>query len=134
MNESNFVHLFSYGTLQDEAVQVSTFGRKLKGVPDKLVGYRQTKVPIKDQPSVTGYYLNVEPSEQENDVVTGTRFEVTEPELLQADEYEATADYQRITVNLSSGTIAWVYVSAARCNSLPLEPTPTLGDDNDADS
>ena len=112
MNESNFVHLFSYGTLQDEAVQVSTFGRKLKGVPDKLVGYRQTKVPIKDQPSVTGYYLNVEPSEQENDVVTGTRFEVTEPELLQADEYEATADYQRITVNLSSGTIAWVYVSA----------------------
>ena len=113
MSDSLIVHLFSYGTLQEEAVQLSTFGRKLKGMPDKLIGYRQTKVPIKDQPSVTGYYLNVEPSEQENDVVAGTTFEVTEQELLQADEYEATANYQRIRVNLNSGTTAWVYVSAS---------------------
>ena len=33
-------NLFSYGTLQYEAVQLSTFGRPLKGVADALPGYR----------------------------------------------------------------------------------------------
>jgi hypothetical protein len=35
---SNVERLFSYGTLQDEAVQRATFGRTLRGTPDRL-GY-----------------------------------------------------------------------------------------------
>jgi hypothetical protein len=36
--------LFSYGTLQQEDVQLTTFGRRLAGVADSLVGYRQSMV------------------------------------------------------------------------------------------
>ena len=39
-------------------------------------------------------------------------FEITEDELEQADEYEASASYKRIMVTLHSGTTAWVYISA----------------------
>jgi len=40
--------LFSYGTLQQEDVQLATFGRRLTGVSDALVGYRQSMVAIDD--------------------------------------------------------------------------------------
>jgi hypothetical protein len=40
--------LFSYGTLQQEDVQLATFGRRLTGVSDALVGYRQSMVAIQD--------------------------------------------------------------------------------------
>lgn len=33
------VLLFSYGTLQDPAVQMANFGRLLEGTADQLVGY-----------------------------------------------------------------------------------------------
>jgi len=36
------VLLFSYGTLQDPAVQLSTFGRELKGRADSLPGTNRT--------------------------------------------------------------------------------------------
>jgi hypothetical protein len=34
--------LFSYGTLQLEAVQLATFGRKLNGAADGLPGFEQS--------------------------------------------------------------------------------------------
>ena len=34
--------LFSYGTLQQPAVQLSTFGRLLQGTPDELLGFEQS--------------------------------------------------------------------------------------------
>ena len=40
--------LFSYGTLQQEAVQLSTFGRLLHGQPDQLVGFEQSLLTIDD--------------------------------------------------------------------------------------
>ena len=40
--------LFSYGTLQQEAVQLSTFGRLLQGQPDELVGFEQSVRTIED--------------------------------------------------------------------------------------
>jgi hypothetical protein len=40
--------LFAYGTLQQEDVQLATFGRRLTGVSDALVGYRQSMVAIQD--------------------------------------------------------------------------------------
>jgi len=32
--------LFSYGTLQEESVQPATFGRRLQGSKDELVGFQ----------------------------------------------------------------------------------------------
>ena len=40
--------LFSYGTLQQENVQLATFSRKLTGSPDVLVGYRLDEIAISD--------------------------------------------------------------------------------------
>ena len=103
MNESeDFESLFSYGTLQDHGVQVSTFGRTLVGEHDALPEYRQITF---------GPYLNVQFTGHQSDWVEGTRFEVTTAELEEADIYEATADYKRIQVQLKSGRFAWVYLN-----------------------
>jgi hypothetical protein len=106
--------LFSYGTLQRESVQLSTFGRTLDGVRDRLPGYRITLLPILDTDviSATGdtHYKNLEFSGEEEDVIEGMVFNVTETELEVADEYEADADYKRVLVKLQSGNIAWVYL------------------------
>ncbi len=40
--------LFSYGTLQLEGVQLSTFGRRLNGHADQLPGYRLGQLEIRD--------------------------------------------------------------------------------------
>ncbi len=40
--------LFSYGTLQQENVQLATFGRKLTGDKDSLIGYRIGEIEITD--------------------------------------------------------------------------------------
>lgn len=40
--------LFSYGTLQQEAVQLATFGRLLEGGADELVGFEQSLRRIED--------------------------------------------------------------------------------------
>lgn len=110
-------HLFSYGTLQTEAVQIATFGRKLVGQPDTLLGYRQTMLEIED-PGVVAtsgakYYLNAQFTGRDSDFVVGTRFSVTKKELEQADIYELDANYKRVSVKLKSGIRAWVYVGVA---------------------
>lgn len=109
-------HLFSYGTLQSEVVQLATFGRILVGEPDALAGYCQTRIEIRD-PSVVAssgetHYLNAHFTGRDSDLVIGTRFKVTTKELAQADIYEDTAEYKRVIVTLKSGTEAWVYVEA----------------------
>lgn len=40
--------LFSYGTLQLESVQLTTFGRRLTGHADQLPGYRLDLLEIRD--------------------------------------------------------------------------------------
>lgn len=40
--------LFSYGTLQQEEVQLATFGRKLEGKLDQLLGYVLSMLKIRD--------------------------------------------------------------------------------------
>ena len=42
-------NLFSYATLQSESVQLSTFGRKLEGYADCLVGYKLSFIKIEDE-------------------------------------------------------------------------------------
>ncbi|MBM9487021.1 gamma-glutamylcyclotransferase [Pseudomonas sp. ICBG1301] len=109
------VLLFSYGTLQDQAVQLATFGRELKGRVDSLPGYKQSWVDITD-PAVLAasgktHHPIVQESRDLSDEIAGTVFEISEQELFAADKYEV-ADYRRVGVVLKSGASAWVYVQA----------------------
>jgi len=64
--------LFSYGTLQQEDVELSTFGMRLAGWQDQLENFEQSLVLIED-----------------------------EDELAAADEYEVAA-YRRVAASLLS--------------------------------
>jgi hypothetical protein len=107
--------LFSYGTLQLEAVQHSTFGRPLSGVADVLVGYRQTMVRIEDpavvETSGKTHHPIVRFTGLPSDEIAGTRFQITAEELRNADRYEVAA-YKRVATTLKSGVPSWVYVDA----------------------
>src|SRR5262245_35553253 len=106
--------LFSYGTLQLERVQLSTFGRLLNGAHDELVGFEPGLVAIEDPDEAaalgTTNYANVVPNGLPDSRVAGTVFDVTDAELAAADRYEEPASYVRIQTTLASGTDAWVYV------------------------
>ena len=107
--------LFSYGTLQQETVQLETFGRRLQGRADALPGYRREMVRITD-PAVLAasgadHHPIVMPSDDPGDTIAGTVFEITLDELHAADAYEVS-DYKRVAVRLASGEDAWVYVKA----------------------
>jgi hypothetical protein len=106
--------LFTYGTLQMEEVQLATFGRKLEGSPDALVGYRLVKIKIKDEDFVatsgTADHRNLQFTGNPSDLVEGTVFALTAKELEQSDTYEPKG-YERVQVELRSGLKAWVYLS-----------------------
>ncbi|MEV4642206.1 gamma-glutamylcyclotransferase family protein [Actinoplanes sp. NPDC049548] len=107
--------LFSYGTLQDPAVQKATFGRELTGHPDALVGYSLTLLEITDPDviAVSGqtHHPIVTATGNTGDRVPGTAFEVSDDELAAADTYEVD-DYHRVLAPLTSGAQAWVYVDS----------------------
>jgi gamma-glutamylcyclotransferase (GGCT)/AIG2-like uncharacterized protein YtfP len=107
--------LFSYGTLQHDNVQLSTFGRLLEGQRDELVGYEQSFLQI-DSPHVVTisgetHHRIVKFNGRPDSRVSGTVFEITDAELARADEYEVSA-YTRVAATLASGKEAWVYVDA----------------------
>jgi hypothetical protein len=107
--------IFSYGTLQQENVQLSIFGRLLHGQEDQLVGFERSLVEI-DDPEVVAtsgqtHHPIVKYSGREGSRVNGTVFEVTDAELEMADRYEVAA-YTRVAARLGSGKQAWVYVDA----------------------
>ena len=108
--------LFSYGTLQQEEVQVSTFGRKLEGEKDLLTGYEPSLVKIEDlalaERLKKTHHDNVSSTGDDWSSVQGTVFEVTDADLAKADTFEAQYNYKRLTVPLASGKEAWVYVHA----------------------
>lgn len=108
-------HLFSYGTLQKEEVQLNLFGRKLKGWRDSLPGYTVLVVEIKDesflQKGEEKWQRTLVASGNKNDGVEGTVLELTEDELTAADAYEP-AEYKRTEVKLQSGRKAWIYLAA----------------------
>jgi len=115
MSESTNVLLFSYGTLQLESVQLSSFGRLLNGHRDAMPGFRKDMLEIKDpevvRKSGEAFHPVVMPSDDMSDEVEGMVFEITASELAAADRYEVS-DYKRIEVSLTSGKRAWVYVKA----------------------
>ena len=105
--------LFSYGTLQDPAVQRANFGRELEGRRDRLPGYEVALLEITDPDvlAVSGktHHPVVRHTGDDEDGVDGTVFEVSDDELEAADKYEVD-DYSRLLVSLGSGVRAWVYV------------------------
>ena len=114
MSDPDRVRLFSYGTLQQERVQIATFGRLLHGAADVLPGHRQSLVEVTDPgviaTSGTNLHPSATPSPDPNDAVAGLVFEITAAELAAADGYEAPSGYGRKEVSLASGLKAWVYV------------------------
>jgi acyl-CoA thioesterase FadM len=107
--------LFSYGTLQDEAVQRANFGRTLSGRRDSLTGHALSTVTIKDPDVVTtsskSIHSIMEPSSRLDAAVDGTIYQITPLELAAADRYEV-AEYKRVAVTMKSGVKAWAYVRA----------------------
>jgi gamma-glutamylcyclotransferase (GGCT)/AIG2-like uncharacterized protein YtfP len=107
--------LFSYGTLQQDNVQLATFGRLLRGHPDALVGFESSAIRIEDPQTVAlsgkSDHVIVRFTGRSESRVAGTVFEITDEELASADRYEVAA-YKRVAATLASGRQAWVYVDA----------------------
>ena len=105
--------LFSYGTLRQRDVQLSTFGRELDGRPDAIVGYDLDYITITDPhviaTSGSDRHRTLKPTNRADAAVEGTVFAISQAELAAADEYEVD-NYRRIAVPLRSGDQAWVYV------------------------
>ena len=108
--------VFSYGTLQEDKVQLSTFGRLLQGQPDALLGFEQSWVRIEDPQLVATsgktHHANVTFNGRSDSRVGGTVFEITDAELAAVDQYEQLAAYTRVAARLASGKQAWVYLDA----------------------
>ncbi len=107
--------LFSYGTLQKEDVQLSTFGRRLAAFPDELVGFELGVFTITDPEFVAksgkADHAIVKFNGRDDSRVRGTVLELTDSELASADAYEP-AGYKRVLAALASGRQAWVYADA----------------------
>ena len=105
--------LFSYGTLQYEAVQLTNFGRKLAGRVDTLSKFELSELKITDADVIATSGEDIHPvviyTGEITDKVQGMVFDVNSDELKQADSYEV-ADYKRVKVKLDSGISAWVYI------------------------
>ena len=106
-------NLFTYGTLQLKDVQLETFGRTLEGNPDVLIGYRLVQIHIEDEAFVvksgTADHRNLQFTGDASDSVQGMVFKVTKEELESSDAYEPEG-YERVLVQLASGTHAWIYL------------------------
>jgi gamma-glutamylcyclotransferase (GGCT)/AIG2-like uncharacterized protein YtfP len=115
MPAARAIHLFSYGTLQFESVQMKSFGRLLKGRSDAMQGYRRDMLEITDADVIATsgerFHPVVSKTGDSADEVQGMVFSMTSEELEAADRYEV-ADYKRIEVTLKSGLTAFVYVRA----------------------
>jgi hypothetical protein len=107
--------LFSYGTLQRQDVQLATFGRRLRGEPDELVGFEESILRVTDPEFVAASgkadHAVVRFTGRSDGRVRGTVFELTERELEDADRYEP-AGWKRVSATLASGREAWVYADA----------------------
>ena len=106
--------IFSYGSLREPDVQLSTFGRHLAGHEDELVGFEISTVTIND-PAIVAMsgrtqHNNLIPTA--NSRVRGMVFEISDAELARVDAYEAQYPYKRIDAPLASGGHVWVYVYA----------------------
>jgi gamma-glutamylcyclotransferase (GGCT)/AIG2-like uncharacterized protein YtfP len=109
--------IFSYGSLQEAAVQLSVYGRVLRGEPDALLHCMRETIAVppwhKAAASGVTHYANVVFDPDSDSRVEGTVLDLTDAELVASDGYEQEADYVRVMTTLASGRRAWVYLSAA---------------------
>jgi hypothetical protein len=114
-DEERTERLFSYGTLQLESIQLSTFGRLLTGTSDVLPGFERALLEIGDPAIMSAlgqtHYAIARRTGRSSDRLTGKVFDLTPAELHGADAYETEA-YTRVAVVLQSGLHAWAYVDA----------------------
>jgi Gamma-glutamyl cyclotransferase, AIG2-like len=114
-NQAHTEFLFSYGTLQLEAVQLATFGRRLSGTSDALQKFELVSLKIEDPAVVAisgkAVHTMAKFTGRVSDVIPGTVFAVTPEEIQSADKYEVSA-VKRVAVALQSGLRAWVFVDA----------------------
>ena len=114
-NQTATEYLFSYGTLQLEAVQMATFGRRLAGTSDALPGFELATLRIEDPTVIAisgkAQHTIARFTGRKSDEISGTVFQVTSDDIQNADRYEVDA-CKRIAVTLRSGVRAWVYVDA----------------------
>lgn len=108
--------LFSYGTLQQEEVQLANFGRILTGSKDILECFVVGEIEITDERVIRESGKAIHPilrfTGSAMDAVAGTVFEITDLELAQADDYEVE-DYVRVAAKLKSGAECWIYTAAS---------------------
>lgn len=108
--------LFSYGTLREEEVQRSLFGRTLTSQKDELLEYELAQIRVADvefaERSGSVSHSILRPALYPDARVAGVALEVTEGELEIADRYEP-AEYRRVLARLASGRETWVYVDAS---------------------
>jgi gamma-glutamylcyclotransferase (GGCT)/AIG2-like uncharacterized protein YtfP len=116
--------IFSYGSLQQEAVQRSIYGRALHGEPDEMLDCVRTQieVPKWHKAAATGltHYATVTFLPGSGSRVPGTLLELTDAELVVTDGYEQDSEYVRVTAALASGRRVWVYVSAGTVGSFEI--------------
>jgi hypothetical protein len=105
--------IFSYGSLQQPAVQRAQFGRQLDGRRDVLRGFTQESLRRGGR-ILANAVRTTAPAQ-----VEGMAFEVTDAELAAADAYEHADAYTRIPAVLASGLEAWIYVDAATYEASP---------------
>ncbi|NMM47784.1 gamma-glutamylcyclotransferase family protein [Marinigracilibium pacificum] len=104
--------LFTYGTLQNEKIQLELFHRVLTGKNDTLDGYELSTLSqvIEEEGVQTEIsYPVIFKSTNPNSKIRGAVIELTDDELKVADDYEGD-DYKRIAVFLASGTSAYTYI------------------------
>lgn len=96
-------YLFSFGTLQDDKVQVALYDRKLTGFKDVLQGYLLSVEKIAHQYPIIYKTSNIA------DKIEGVVVEISAIELLKTDRCEGV--YYSITAEIfESGVKAWCYI------------------------
>ena len=98
---SKEVQVFVYETLLNEKIRKKILKRDVSTYVDRLIGYREVNIESNEGPN----HHTLLPDETSS--VTGKRFAVTPKELKALDIWED--EYARKKVQLTSGTIAWVY-------------------------
>jgi len=91
---------------------MANFGRLLEGQADEIVGFEQFTITLDDPQTIafTGKteHMIVKFNGRDDCRIAGTVLELTEKELLKADQYECPP-YERVAAKLASGRQAWVY-------------------------
>ncbi len=99
--------------LTERAGSAGNIRTHFAGKKDVLSGYELNMLEITDpevlRKSGQKYHPVLEFSGNADDEIEGVLFEVTEAEILQADEYEVD-DYQRIETVFKSGNKGFIYV------------------------